>query len=91
MQTRGTDIKLVVIGDSFIGKTTMLKKYIGKFDIGRQPFVTKEIERGGEKILLQIHDTMGKHYDSTPLDKSCHKRSGTPARYFDIISCYSIR
>lgn len=64
MQTRGRDFKLVVIGDSFIGKTTMLKKYIGKFDIGRQPFVTKETERNGEKILLQIHDTMGIYFDT---------------------------
>ncbi|XP_045189743.1 ras-related protein Rab-11A-like [Mercenaria mercenaria] len=59
MYARKTDFKIVIIGDSFIGKTALLKKFIGKIDIGRSIFESHEVEKDGEKILLEIHDTKG--------------------------------
>lgn len=65
--------KVVIIGDSNVGKTTLLKKYIGEQRLGedfgksvinnhtlRQPIVKKKVERNSVKVSLEIHDTMGK-------------------------------
>ena len=58
-------IKLLIIGDSAVGKTSMLLKYTDNFfpeshlaTIGVE-FKTKEIEYNGYKIELQIWDTAG--------------------------------
>ncbi|XP_045189745.2 uncharacterized protein LOC123547052 [Mercenaria mercenaria] len=59
MNRRKIDFKVVIIGDSFIGKSTLLKKFVGKADLGRSPFESYEVQRDGEKIMLQIHDTKG--------------------------------
>jgi GTPase SAR1 family protein len=59
INTRKSDFKLVIIGDCYIGKTTLLRKYIGKMDLGKSPFEIHEIDRHGEKIFLEIHDTNG--------------------------------
>ncbi|KAL4231378.1 Calcium release activated channel regulator [Mactra antiquata] len=54
-----TDYKVVIIGNSHVGKTTLLKKFIGKMDLGRESYVQKTVESHGRHINLQIHDTMG--------------------------------
>ena len=58
-------IKLLIIGDSAVGKTSMLLKYTDNFfpeshlaTIGVE-FKTKEVEYNGYKIELQIWDTAG--------------------------------
>ena len=58
-------IKLLIIGDSAVGKTSMLLKYTDNFfpeshlaTIGVE-FKTKEVEYNGYKIELQVWDTAG--------------------------------
>ena len=58
-------LKLLIIGDSAVGKTSMLLKYTDNFfpeshlaTIGVE-FKTKEVEYNGYKIELQIWDTAG--------------------------------
>lgn len=53
------DYKLVIIGASHVGKTTLLKKFIGKPELGREVYVRKSMERQGQQVDLKIHDTMG--------------------------------
>lgn len=85
MNSRSPEFKLVVIGDSFIGKTTLLRKYVGKGDLGRRPFVTKQIERDGENITLHIHDTMGQErYRS--LTSSYYRGSHGCLLCFDVMN-----
>jgi small GTP-binding protein len=58
-------LKLLIIGDSAVGKTSMLLKYTDNFfpeshlaTIGVE-FKTKEVEYNGYKIELQVWDTAG--------------------------------
>ena len=58
-------IKIILVGDSGVGKTTIIKQYISKMfckttlsTIGSE-YNIKEIEINNEKIILQIWDTPG--------------------------------
>lgn len=63
--------KVVIIGDSRVGKTTLLKNYIGENgvnnDFGRsngnmkQPYLQKTVDLGCHTVCMEIHDTMGKN------------------------------
>ena len=62
MNTRQFDFvfKVVIIGDSFVGKTTMLQNYIGNKEVGVQRHLAeKNFYRNGHRVKLQIFDTMG--------------------------------
>ena len=58
-------LKLIVLGDSGVGKTAILNRYVSnefnqeyKATIGAD-FMTHEIEIGGREVLLQLWDTAG--------------------------------
>eukprot|EP01116_Phalansterium_solitarium_P011171 TRINITY_DN26789_c0_g1_i1.p1 TRINITY_DN26789_c0_g1~~TRINITY_DN26789_c0_g1_i1.p1 ORF type:complete len:199 (-),score=51.11 TRINITY_DN26789_c0_g1_i1:343-939(-) len=57
--------KLVVLGESGVGKTSLLVRYVeGKFSIATKStigsdFLSKEIEVDGKSVTLQIWDTAG--------------------------------
>lgn len=61
----GLYVKVIVLGDSGVGKTCLINRYIGGFY--RDAFTTtlgvdfkvKEIDRNEVKINLQIWDTAG--------------------------------
>lgn len=53
------DFKVVITGDSFVGKTTMLKKYLGVSDLDKKDYVRHTVKKDGEDVVLQIYDTMG--------------------------------
>lgn len=55
---RSYDFKVVIVGDSFVGKTTLLKKYIGVSDL-RTDCVRHTVHKDGGNVVLQIYDTMG--------------------------------
>ena len=64
-QKESYKFKVVVVGDSGVGKTTIIKQYISKMfcettlsTIGSE-YNIKEIEINNEKIILQIWDTPG--------------------------------
>ena len=59
-------IKILTLGDSKVGKTSIILRYINKkfIDTGQLStigidFKTKFIEKGGEKIKVTIYDTAG--------------------------------
>ena len=59
-------IKILTLGDSRVGKTSIILRYINKkfIDTGQLStigidFKTKFIEKGGEKIKVTIYDTAG--------------------------------
>lgn len=58
-------LKIVFIGDSSVGKTTIIQRYISaRFEACSQPtvgsmFFTKELEVNGKDFKLQIWDTAG--------------------------------
>ena len=60
-----TSIKLVLLGDSGVGKTSIVSQYVsGKCSDSVKPtigaaFVTKELTIGGQQIELLIWDTAG--------------------------------
>ena len=67
-QQRKTLLKTVILGDSGVGKTSLMNQFVnGRFTgqykatIGAD-FLTKELTlSGGKGITLQIWDTAGKH------------------------------
>lgn len=56
---RSFDFKLIIVGESHVGKTTMLNKYVGGTGIENNDFVRHTMKRDGRGIILQIHDTKG--------------------------------
>lgn len=58
-------IKIVTLGDSSVGKTSLIRRYINEeFHAANPPtmgidFVEKKVNYGGETIKLQIWDTAG--------------------------------
>ncbi|XP_052772843.1 uncharacterized protein LOC128211809 [Mya arenaria] len=71
METSGVNyvFKCVIVGDSHVGKTTLLGRYMGEpstsgrvspASVSRQPFVQKLVHtRGGKTVELKIYDTLG--------------------------------
>ncbi|KAI0260523.1 P-loop containing nucleoside triphosphate hydrolase protein [Gloeopeniophorella convolvens] len=62
----GIDAKIVVMGNTGVGKTSLLQRYTqGKFDPKNTTsttgafFVTKKVSVGGVKVRLQLWDTAG--------------------------------
>ena len=67
-------VKLVVIGASGVGKTSLLHRYTqGKFDPKNTTsttgafFVTKKVNADGTKVRLQLWDTAGQVSKMVPL------------------------
>ncbi|KAL0952116.1 hypothetical protein HGRIS_008745 [Hohenbuehelia grisea] len=62
-QTQGIDAKIVVLGGSGVGKTTLLHRYtqprspFDRQDSGASSFVTKKVQVDGVKVRLQLWDT----------------------------------
>ena len=58
-------IKIVILGDSGVGKTTLLQQYVhNKLNANTKPtigadFSKKEVEVDGQTVTLQIWDTAG--------------------------------
>jgi len=65
MSRKNLLFKLVVLGESGVGKTSLLVRYVeGKFTIATKStigsdFLSKEIEIDGKPVALQIWDTAG--------------------------------
>ena len=57
--------KVVVVGDSAVGKTSLIRRYVtGGFDVSLLPtvgvnFYTKDVKVGGETVRLVIWDLAG--------------------------------
>ncbi|KAG8339878.1 ADP ribosylation factor family 50S ribosome binding GTPase putative Ras of Complex Roc domain [Trypanosoma vivax] len=65
MSTKRQLLKIIILGDSGVGKTSLMHQYVNKkFDnrykatIGAD-FMTKELEVDGKSVTLQIWDTAG--------------------------------
>lgn len=65
MSTKRQHIKIIILGDSGVGKTSLMHQYVSqKFDnrykatIGAD-FLAKDIEINGQGVMLQIWDTAG--------------------------------
>lgn len=65
MRSRNSILKIIILGDSGVGKTSLLHQYVShKFEarykatIGAD-FMTKEVEVDGVKVTLQLWDTAG--------------------------------
>ena len=58
-------MKFIVIGDSGVGKSSLINQYIqGHFESKMEPtigveFATKSVETKGKKVKLQIWDSAG--------------------------------
>lgn len=77
MNTKKYDyvFKVVITGDSQVGKTTLLKKYIDDPTIDKhfgrsnglsgRPYLIKAVQKGSLNVRLEIHDTMGNCFPST--------------------------
>ena len=69
--------KVVIIGENRVGKTTLLKKYIGdiSLDFGvstghlRQPYIQKAVKKSSARVCLELHDTMGNFYYPNSFNK----------------------
>jgi len=65
MSTRKIMLKVIVLGESGVGKTSLLLRYVSnKFTIATKStigtdFLTKQIEVGDKTVTLQIWDTAG--------------------------------
>jgi len=65
MARRNTFLKIVVLGDSGVGKTSLLNRFVrNTFEPKFKPsigadFFTYELELDGKKVNLQIWDTAG--------------------------------
>jgi len=65
MMARRPLLKVILLGDSGVGKTSLMDRYVNKkwtaqykATIGAD-FLTKEVDLGGEVVTLQIWDTAG--------------------------------
>ena len=65
MSQRRNFLKIVILGDSGVGKTTLLQQYVhNKASTNTKPtigadFSKKEIQIDGQVVTLQIWDTAG--------------------------------
>jgi Ras-related protein Rab-7A len=94
MSSRKKSIKVVVIGDSFVGKTSLMQQYIsGKFlpqykaTIGAD-FMTRDMNIDGKIISLQIWDTAGQERFQT-LGVPFYKGSDACVLVYDITNLKS--
>jgi Ras-related protein Rab-7A len=65
MSSRKIMLKVIVLGESGVGKTSLLLRYVSnKFTIATKStigtdFLTKQIDVGDKTVTLQIWDTAG--------------------------------
>ena len=93
MQTRNFDfsVKTVVVGDSGVGKTCILLRFIrDKFEETAQPtlgveFMTKIVETKKHRIELQLWDTAGQELFRA-VTKGYYRGSAGAFLVFDITS-----
>lgn len=85
-------LKIVVVRDSSVGKTTLLEKYLSGNDLTNvkptigADFKTKQIDlEGGKQVALQVWDTAGQEkYQS--LGAAFYRGSDCCALVFDLTS-----
>ena len=85
-------LKFVLIGDSGVGKSTLLLRFVdGKFDplvhsTIAVDFRTKSIEVKGERVKLQVWDTAGQEQVSPDADAPPSPHSAPPSDLFCVCS-----
>eukprot|EP01095_Lingulamoeba_sp_RSL-Kostka_P013046 TRINITY_DN528_c2_g1_i1.p1 TRINITY_DN528_c2_g1~~TRINITY_DN528_c2_g1_i1.p1 ORF type:complete len:227 (+),score=31.83 TRINITY_DN528_c2_g1_i1:62-682(+) len=84
-------LKIILLGDSSVGKTTLLNKFVNhKYDEIYKPtigadFIRKDFKRGDKKITLQIWDTAGQErYES--LGSAFYKGADACIFVYDVTS-----
>ncbi len=89
MDTRKNIIKVMVLGDSGVGKTAILQQYVKrtfnnsyKVTLGSD-FLTQELRVEGQKVVLQIWDTAGQEQYRS-LSISYYRGSDACVLVFDV-------
>jgi len=90
-------LKLIILGESGVGKTAILNKYVnGKFilehkaTIGADFFLTKELNLGDKLVTLQIWDTAGQERFQS-LGNAFYRGSDACVLVYDITNDQSFK